>query len=108
MSQDLLAKARADLPALQERFPERFRPNARTRIMVWGTLGLLLALVLLALWRLEIDASRLLSGFGRLFHFLGLMVPPSPGNWARFLMFAQALAETVAIAFLGTLLASLL
>ena len=108
MSRDLLSRARAELPALQRKFPERFRPDAKTRIMVWGTLALLLAFFLLALWRLEIDTSRLLSGFGRLFHFLGLMVPPSPGNWARFLMFAQALAETVAIAFLGTLLASLL
>ncbi len=56
--------------------------------------------------RLEFSFARLGSGIVQLGTFLGLMVPPSPGTqlWA----FLHALAETVAIAFLGTLLAAIL
>lgn len=36
------------------------------------------------------------------------MIPPNPGSWARAVLFLKALAETVAIAFLGTLLAALI
>ncbi len=56
--------------------------------------------------RLEFSFARLGSGIVQLGTFLGLMVPPSPGTqlWA----FVHALAETVAIAFLGTLLAAII
>jgi ABC-type amino acid transport system permease subunit len=37
-----------------------------------------------------------------------MMMPPSPESFARFLLYLDALARTLAIAFLGTLLAAVL
>jgi phosphonate transport system permease protein len=36
------------------------------------------------------------------------MIPPNPGSWANASLYLHALAETVAIAFLGTLMAAVL
>jgi phosphonate transport system permease protein len=36
------------------------------------------------------------------------MLPPDPGSWARAIIFVKALFETIAIAFLGTILAAIL
>ena len=75
----------------------------------WLTLAVVLAMAavaLLAVVRLEFSLARLGSGVVQLGTFLGLMVPPTPGTqlWALL----KALAETVAIAFLGTLLAAII
>jgi phosphonate transport system permease protein len=75
----------------------------------WVTLAIVLVMAgvaLLAIVRLEFSFARLGSGIVQLGTFLGLMVPPTPGTqlWALL----KALAETVAIAFLGTLLAALI
>ncbi len=64
----------------------------------------LLALAIFALARLEFSFARMGSGMAQLATFLGLMVPPSAGGHAT--AFFKALGETVAIAFLGTLLAA--
>jgi len=106
--QQLRADALAQLPALRRRYPAAFRAVTPTRIgvvalLVFGTL-----LLGLGVWRLEIEPSRLLSGLGQLFHFITLMLPPDPGSWSQARMILHALAETLAIAFLGTLLAALL
>jgi phosphonate transport system permease protein len=57
-----------------------------------------------ALARLEFSFVRLGSGMAQLATFLGLMFPPSAGGYAA--TFFKSLGETVAIAFLGTLLAA--
>jgi len=59
-----------------------------------------------ALFRLEFSFARLGTGIVQLGTFLGLMIPPSPGTQLASLV--KALAETVAIAFLGTLLAAVI
>ena len=41
-------------------------------------------------------------------HFLGMMLPPDPQTWPRATLILRGLAETLAIAFLGTLSAALL
>lgn len=72
----------------------------------WLTLAVVLAMLavaIIAIIRLEFSFARLGSGIVQLGTFLGLMVPPSPGTQLMSLL--KALAETVAIAFLGTLLA---
>jgi phosphonate transport system permease protein len=55
---------------------------------------------------LEFSFARLGSGIIQLGTFLSLMIPPSPGPQLMALL--KALAETVAIAFLGTMLAAIL
>ncbi|MBB5694117.1 phosphonate ABC transporter, permease protein PhnE [Muricoccus pecuniae] len=93
----------ADLAGITARHPAVFRalPPARLR-----SIALFLAaagLLGYGLWRLEFAPARLASGFGQLVHFLGLMLPPDPGSWSRALLVLRGLAETLAIAFLGTL-----
>jgi phosphonate transport system permease protein len=104
----LAEAARARLPVIRAMHPRYFRrvtPGQAAVFAVW-----LLGTVLLftGVWRLEIDPSRLLSGFGQLLNFLALMVPPAPTRGATLPLVLHALAETLAIAFLGTLLAAIL
>jgi phosphonate transport system permease protein len=61
-------------------------------------------LLLVGLWRVDASPARLLEGIGKLGWLLALMWPPSPGGHLADLL--HALAETVAMAFLGTLLAA--
>ncbi|TCZ64960.1 phosphonate ABC transporter, permease protein PhnE [Roseicella aquatilis] len=108
MSTPLQAAALRSLPDLRARHPEAFRRLPRGRALGLAALLAALALLGLGLWRLEIAPGRLLSGFGQLLGFLGLMLPPDPGSWSRCLLILHGLGETVAIAFLGTLLAALI
>jgi phosphonate transport system permease protein len=97
-------------------FPDQTAVKARHGALVsgsrrerWLTLAIVLAMAgvaLLALVRLEFSFARLGSGVVQLGTFLGMMVPPTPGTQLWLLL--KALAETVAIAFLGTLLAALI
>jgi phosphonate transport system permease protein len=100
--------ARARLPVLRASHPEQFRAVTPTRLAVVAVLLGMAGLLALGVWRLEIDTSRLLSGFGQLFHFLTLMIPPAPTRGASLEGVLAALAETLAIAFLGTLLAAII
>lgn len=65
--------------------------------------GLLLAV---GLWRVDASPIRIWDGLGKLGWLVALMWPPVPGGALPELM--QALAETLAMAFLGTFLAALL
>ncbi|MGL4241024.1 MAG: phosphonate ABC transporter, permease protein PhnE [Beijerinckiaceae bacterium] len=82
------------------------RGSTRERYMPFAIAALMLVIALFALFRLEFSFARLGSGIVQLGTFLGLMVPPSPGN--QLIALLKALAETVAIAFLGTLLAAVI
>lgn len=80
--------------------------SPRAKILTIGVITAMAAVALFALLRLEFSFVRLGSGIVQLGTFLGLMVPPTPGTQLMSLL--KALAETVAIAFLGTLLAAIL
>jgi phosphonate transport system permease protein len=82
------------------------RGSPRDRLMTLAVVGVIVGVALFSLYRLEFSLTRLGSGLVQLGTFLGLMVPPSPGT--QLWPFLHALAETVAIAFLGTLLAAVL
>jgi phosphonate transport system permease protein len=81
-------------------------PSPKHQIIPALIVAGMIALAIFALFRLEFSFARLGSGLVQLGTFFGLMIPPSPGNQAA--MFLKALGETVAIAFLGTLLAAVL
>jgi phosphonate transport system permease protein len=97
-----------DLPALRARHPEHFAPAWAHRAAVIGTIAFLAGLFVFGFWRLGFSFEKVLAGIGQLGTLLWLMIPPNPGSWAKFVTFLHALAETVAIAFLGTLLAALI
>ena len=98
----LRAAALARLPALRLAYPQQFRAITPGRLQVGGLFLAGTLLLGFGIWRLQVDPARLISGFGQLLHFLGLMLPPDPGSTAQLLAILHALAETLAIAFLGT------
>jgi phosphonate transport system permease protein len=99
---DLRDAALARLPALRRAHPDVFRPVTAGRALAGGLFLAGTALLGFGIWRLEIMPGRLLSGMGELLHFLTLMLPPDPGSWQNLRTILHALAETLAIAFLGT------
>ncbi|MBX9932486.1 MAG: phosphonate ABC transporter, permease protein PhnE [Methylobacterium sp.] len=106
MSDPLRARRQAvDTAALTARYPEVFRTPWATRLVTLGSLGCVAGLAAFAMWWLDFSAARILNGFGRLGEFALLMLPPSAED--RFPAFLGALAETLGIAFLGTLTAAL-
>ena len=60
------------------------------------------------LYELEFSPGTIFHGLWRLADIVGLMLPPSPGTWDRFLLYLDALGQTLSIALLGTLTAALL
>ncbi|HEY8566712.1 MAG TPA: phosphonate ABC transporter, permease protein PhnE [Beijerinckiaceae bacterium] len=108
LTDGLRSVALADVPRLRALYPESLRPSPYRRALVIAVVAGLVGLAVFAIWRLDFSLARFLAGFGRLGSFVPLMLPPDPGSWSKALLFLHALAETVAIAFLGTLLAALL
>jgi phosphonate transport system permease protein len=66
----------------------------------------LLSLTVFSVWWLGISFAQILPGLGELFKFARLTLPPATGG--HLLLFLQAMGETLAIAFLGTLTAAVL
>lgn len=73
---------------------------SRTHVFFAG--GFLLLLV--GLWRVDASPARIWEGIGKLGWLVTLMWPPSPGGALNELL--HSLAETVAMAFFGTLIAA--
>lgn len=105
MSFSLTAAERADILSRHE---AAIRGSLQTKLATVGTIAVLLALFVYGLSTLEASIWKILAGFGNLGSFVVLMLPPDPGSWARAVIFVQALFETIAIAFLGTVLAAIL
>jgi phosphonate transport system permease protein len=78
--------------------------RARTIALVAGALGV----YVVGLYLLEFSPAVIFHGLWRLADIAGLMLPPSPGTWERFLLYLNALGQTLSIALLGTLTAALL
>jgi phosphonate transport system permease protein len=100
--------ARVERDGLMQRHPEVFHPSPGRRIRTGLIIALLAGLFAYGLVVLDFDPARLFSGIGKLGQFMWFMLPPSTGTWAKFWIYLHALAETVAIAFLGTFTAALL
>jgi len=105
MSLALTTAERADIVT---RHQAAIRGSLKTKLATIGTIAVLLGLFVYGLTTLETSLWKILSGLGNLGSFVVLMLPPNPGSWARALIFVQALFETIAIAFLGTVLAATL
>ena len=98
----------AERDAIAARHEALLRPAWRAQI---GSGLLALALVMLfcfGLWYLGFNFGMLMHGGGQLWVILEVMLPPNPETWARTELYLGALAETLGIAFLGTLTAAIL
>ena len=94
--------------ALVARFPAAFAPNWLARVQTVGVVGAAVGLYIFGLVTLDFDPSRILRGFARLGDIFAMMVPPTPDTWTRGQLYFEALIQTLAIAFLGTLMAAIL
>ncbi|MDU0340423.1 phosphonate ABC transporter, permease protein PhnE [Bosea rubneri] len=103
-----LALSAADRAALVARHKTAIDGSLRTRIITLAVIGGLVGLFVYGLTTLETSFARIFAGFANLGTFVVLMLPPDPGSAARAIIFVKALFETIAIAFLGTILAAIL
>ncbi len=95
-----------EVAALAARHTALMHPPWRTRLLGPALAAAIVGLFVFGLWELDISPVRLAGGAIALLRFLALMVPPDPLGHAA--LFAQALAETLAISLLGTLVAAVL
>ncbi len=103
-----LALSTAERADILRRHDAAIRGSLRTKLATIGTIAALAGFFVYGLTTLETSLWKILSGFGNLSTFVMLMLPPDPGSWARAIIFVKALFETIAIAFLGTVLAAIL
>jgi phosphonate transport system permease protein len=102
------ARIAVDARVLAARHSSLLRPQRGRllrRALVLAALAVPLAL---AVHALDIGWLRVLAGLGKLGDLVVLMWPPLPGSAASAALYLRGLAESLAIAFLGTLLAALL
>lgn len=105
MSLALSTTERADI---LNRHEAAIRGSLKTKLATIGTIAALAGLFIYGLTTLETSLWKLIAGLGNLGTFVVLMLPPDPGSFARAIIFVKALFETIAIAFLGTVLAATL
>jgi phosphonate transport system permease protein len=103
-----LALSSADRAALIARHKAAIDGSLKTKLMTIAVVGGLVGLFLYGLTTLETSLWKIIAGFSNLGTFIALMLPPDPGSFARAVIFVKALFETIAIAFLGTILAAIL
>jgi len=104
-------RARASIPldsAIALRHPAVFQRHLSPLLLRLALFSGFAGLFVCAIYRLDLSVLRTLQGFGALIHFVSLMLPPSASTWGKFFVYLHALGETVAIAFLGTLIAALI
>lgn len=96
----------ADVSRIRDAHPELFSRPLAERLRNWGLW--LAFFVVLGIGLVWIDASplRVWNGLSKLGMLVRLMIPPWPGE--SFFEFCIAIAETIGMAFLGTLIAAVL
>ncbi len=103
-----LALSAADRAALIARHKAAIDGSLKTKLTTIAVVSGLVGLFLYGLTTLETSLWKIIAGFSNLGTFVVLMLPPDPGSFARAIIFVKALFETIAIAFLGTILAAIL
>lgn len=96
----------AELAVILSRYPAATAGRLGQRALPSAATALLIASFLFGLYWLDFSPTRLLKGTAALGRFALLMVPPAPEGHSVLLF--RALAETLAIALLGTLSAAVL
>ncbi|MBR1143785.1 phosphonate ABC transporter, permease protein PhnE [Bradyrhizobium sp. AUGA SZCCT0431] len=98
--------AGVDRARLAQAYPDIFRPSPLKRMQAVTIAVALVGLFVFGMVWLGFSFEKLVTGIGRLGVIIGLMFPPSPGGLLH--LYLKGLAETLAIAFLGTLLAAVI
>lgn len=92
------------LKALQQAHPQVFTRPLAARLRDWGLWAACFALLGFGLWWINASPTRIWDGLGKLGFLVRFMWPPSDGGvfWEH----AYAMMETLAMAFLGTVVAA--
>lgn len=96
-----------DVAALRARHPGHFSGAGHDRGTAMVLAGALLLMVL-GMAGLGFFQWKTITGLARLWEVTLLMIPPEPGSWSLFKLYCWGLAETIAIALLGTLVAAVI
>jgi len=96
------------IEVMRRRHPEIFMPAWRRNITGIVVFIGLAALLVYGLADLGFLHPRIIEGLGKLVSVFAMMLPPDPGSVERAIIYLKALGETLAIAFLGTLLGAAL
>lgn len=104
----MAGRMKVDTAAIRSRHPHYFGPPARDRqvLMLAGAAAVILLVAAMA--ELGFFGAKLIGGIDKLGDIAVLMMPPSPGDWAHVRLYLLSLMETIAISFLGTLLAAVI
>ncbi len=98
-----------DIQAAQEAFPRAFKGPLHTRVIIIVGWILFFCLISYTIRVFEITPTRIYYGMFKLGHVLSFMLPPffykTLAEWGELF---YAISETVAMAFMGTLLASII
>ena len=86
--------------------PAAFHVPRGQRLWQWFIWGVFGGFTLYCLWLFDLSPLRLLQGAGKFIDVISHMFPPTSGG--AFSTYLYALVETVAMAFLGTVIASVL
>ena len=98
----------AEVAAARARLPRAFAAGPRENSLKWSAWLVFAVLVVYALIDFNFSPARLWEGLGKLGFVLGFMLPPYVWpSWELFMEPVTAIGETLAMAFLGTLLAGL-
>ncbi len=98
--------AAIDIASVKARHEALFAPNWRARTAVVGVVAAMIALYVAAFVTFDVPWGRVVPGLRQLVWFVVAMFPPDPGG--HLVTYLNALGETLAIAFLGTLLGAVL
>ncbi len=98
----------ADAAGLAERHAALLGPAWRSELTGWIVAAALFALFCFGLWQLGFTFTMLTHGGSQMLVILQVMLPPNPETWARVVFYLGQLAETLGIAFLGTLIAAII
>jgi phosphonate transport system permease protein len=102
------AIAADDQARIETRYPAVFAPDWRSRSLKMLTVLAAIGLLVYGFTTLGMSWTRVFYGLGRLGQFVELMFPPTFGTYEKLQIYLLSLAQTLAIAFLGTLLAAVL
>src|SRR5262245_61517169 len=105
MTMPALPQADEELAAWPRAHVKRLAHAAQARRRAWAVALLFAVAVGLGLCWIEASPGRIWNGLSRLGYLVTLMLPPSSGGALGELCYA--LVETLAMAFLGTLLAAI-
>ena len=90
----------------RERFPRAFSGTLLSRIVNWGSYLILLSILLYAMNRFGFFSEKFYGSFDKMAVMFGQMFPPTTGG--QFFDYVDAILETLAMAFIGSLIGGLL